>query len=117
LAKGNKRASFFFFVCAGAMRTALTAGQLAASTSYFKKYAAREGTCFHGALLTGARIAEAYMRRNLSEPMDVALAVLTAVHAVNPPRRIIVGMSVEMRLASITPQWLLDAVTHWQLTN
>ncbi len=105
------------FVCAGAMRTALTAGQLAASTSYFKKYAAREGTCFHGALLTGARIAEAYMRRNLSEPMDVALAVLTAVHAVNPPRRIIVGMSVEMRLASITPQWLLDAVTHWQLTK
>ena len=89
--------------------TTLLTGQLAGGQNdWFASAAGREGTLFADRLLRGGKMAQAYMKRNASPPELVAEAALAAVHDPIPRQRYTCGMSLEMRLAALTPQWLLD---------
>lgn len=56
------------------------------------------------------------MRRNAAPAETVAEAVRQLVHAVHPPARW-TSISLEMRLAALVPQALLDAMVQWNYAD
>ena len=57
----------------------------------------------------------AYSRRHAMPAALAAQALGEVVHAIRPPRRTTINYTYAMRIASWTPQWVLDIVTHRML--
>ena len=60
------------------------------------------------ALRKAGAVSELYIRRHSREPALLADAVAHLVHSTQPPRHLVVNMSLTMRAASLSPQPVLD---------
>lgn len=96
----------------GAMLTPMCANQqLGGSNQFFELHASRyPDSLWRCALLKGAVVATTYMAKCAKSPQLVADAVFDIVHATQPPDRVVVNASLQMRLSYLMPQWFLDRV-------
>ncbi len=100
----------------GAMGTKLVFDQLNPETSYHYQHAVNNpDTLFKHQLSQGAKLAVGYMKKNHVDPQIFGEAIYKALHSRDPIDRVLVNVSYEMMLASITPQFVLDAATRYQL--
>ena len=94
----------------GAMRTPLLTAQLRGGNNAFLEKPPAD-SLFAAAMRKGAVVAQDYMERHAKDPTKLAPVVFKAVHVRVPAPRYCFGVSTEMRLAGLTPQWVLDAAT------
>ncbi len=93
----------------GAIATDMVGSQLADSSNFFLQHArSRPDTLFRAQLEQGAKMAQAYMKAHQVPAQRIAEAIYAALHCVAPPDRVLVNVSLEMRLAALAPQRLLD---------
>ena len=59
----------------------------------------------------GYQVAKTYMDKYGQDPSMVANVVMEAVHDVTPCERYLINVSLEMKIAKLLPQWMLDAAT------
>jgi short-subunit dehydrogenase len=94
----------------GAVATDMVGSQLRQESNAFLQHIQRNpNTLFKSKLEIGATISQAYMKSHQVSPSRVAEAVYQVLHCQSPPSRICVNVSTEMILASIIPQFVLDA--------
>ena len=89
-------------VQAGAFKTPLTEFKTPLNFGSFGKGR------WAAALRKAGAVSELYIRRHSREPALLADAVAHLVHSTQPPRHLVVNMSLTMRAASLSPQPVLD---------
>ena len=96
----------------GAHATPLLINQLSGgSNAFFERHNVAGGSLWRDALSKGGQVAQDYMTRYARDPKEFGQKMTQLVHTPSEhcPDRVLINVSLLMRLVRWTPQWVLDA--------
>ena len=103
---GKNNAPHIVVINPGAMQTPLLAESL--KHGFVPKI---DNSLYQSQMKKGYHVAKTYMDKYGQDPSMVANVVVKAVHDVTPCKRYLINVSLEMKVAKLLPQWMLDAAT------